>query len=172
MKRKLLGAALLVLAAGCSHGSRFGVHEFWATTTRAIAPGTSFAWHPECTKQGLGFNDPDPDLDQWIRGQIEAEMFALGYPLHTGDAKPGMILSAHVAAQTKQVGFSRLDANVGALVIEVYAPDGKLLLWRGWAESPFDYSLSPLDRQERLKTAIARILQQFASRADMQQAGS
>jgi len=172
MKRIWLGAALLVLAAGCTHGSRFKVHEFWATTTRAIAPGTSFAWDPECIERGLETNDPDPDLDQWIRDQIVAKMVALGYPLHTGEGRPGMVLSAYISSKTKQVGFSRLDAVIGALVIEVYAPDGKLLLWRGWSESPIDYSLSPLDRQERFKQAIAQILQQFADQAAMQPAGS
>lgn len=172
MKRMLLGAALLVLAAGCAHDSRFTVHEFWATTTRSIAPGTSFAWDPECIERGLGTHDPDPDLDPWIRDQIAAEMTKLGYPFHSGDGKPGMVLSAHIAAQTKQVGFTRLDAAIGALVIEVYAPDGKLLLWRGWSESPIDYSLPPVDRQKRFKRAIAQILQQFANRADMKPAGS
>jgi hypothetical protein len=119
MMKQVVGAALLVAAAGCVKGPRIEVNQFWATTTEAIAPGTSFAWDPECIKRGLGIDGPDPNIDQWIRDQIAAQMVALGYPLHTGEGKPGMILSTHVVTQTKQVGFSRVNADVGALVIGV-----------------------------------------------------
>jgi len=168
MVNKILVMASLALLAGRTPGPRFEVNEFWATTTPAVKPGTSFAWDPECIERGMGIDLADPDIDEWVRDRIEEKLVELGYPRHTGRGLPGMIISTHFVAQTKQVGFSRDQADVGAIVIEVYEPERGTLVWRGWAAAPIDYSMPPARRQERMHTAISRTLERFGSRATVE----
>jgi hypothetical protein len=51
--------------------------------------------------------------------------------------------------------------DIGSLVLDVYDPSGKQLLWRGTASETVSRSGSPEKKQERLDKAMAKLLKKF-----------
>lgn len=50
---------------------------------------------------------------------------------------------------------------VGTLLLDVFAANGKDLIWRGAAQAEIDLERSPAERKQRLESAIRSLLQKF-----------
>ena len=49
----------------------------------------------------------------------------------------------------------------GTLILDIIAPDGKTLLWRGTATAQIDESAKPKKREAKINEAVGRMLKRF-----------
>jgi len=94
--------------------------------------------------------DTDP-VDFYVAYQValdqEKELDAFG--------SPGWRFGGGMASVTTHT------VDIGTLVLDVYDPTGKQLLWRGTASESVSRSGSPEKKQERLNKAMAKLLKKF-----------
>jgi len=94
--------------------------------------------------------DADP-VDFYVAYQValdqEKELDAFG--------SPGWRFGGGMATVTTHT------VDIGTLVLDVYDPTGKQLLWRGQASESVSRSGSPEKKQERLDKAMAKLLKKF-----------
>jgi hypothetical protein len=94
--------------------------------------------------------DADP-VDFYVAYQValdqEKELDAFG--------SPGWRFGGGMASVTTHT------VDIGSLVLDVYDPTGKQLLWRGTASETVSRSGSPEKKQEKLDKAMAKLLKKF-----------
>jgi len=94
--------------------------------------------------------DADP-VDFYVAYQVamdqEKELDAFG--------APGWRFGGGMASVTTHT------VDIGTLVLDIYDPSGKQLLWRGSASETVSRSGSPEKKQEKLDKAMAKLLKKF-----------
>jgi hypothetical protein len=154
------------------------VHSFMDQRT-ALRRYRTYAW-------GVGEPVPtgDPRLDsnrfveERIRARVEEALTRRGFEKVASD-RPDMIVHYHllvaqeIQGRDPDPGYTTCAAgdcrpsvyDKGTLFVDLVDPATKLLLWRGWAESPID---GVVDNQawieERIDTTVARILRRLPNR--------
>ena len=152
----LIAALALVFGAGCaSDGDSIGatfdpLTEFPATAT----------WKWDETANRI----PDDDridaeqLDVRVRQSVAAEFAARGYT-ETAASPPTYLLSYDVGVNT---WISRTEARaIGTLSVLMRDATNDRRVWLGFVRMRIDMSLTPEQRNERLRQNIRRMLEKF-----------
>ena len=129
----------------------------------------------------------NPLLDSRIQSAIAAELTRRGYAI---SPSPDFLVAYHVGVQDKidvqtvtepygyrypyrgrgwvyPGGTTRTYVNQyaqGTLMIDIVLPRERRLVWRGTAQARVHESRTPEQRTERVREAVAKILEQFPPR--------
>lgn len=144
-------------------------------------PGTDFSkyhtykWIPE------GNRHPDEIVDQEIKQAIDQALASKGLTkTDAGNADMYVGYQASVNHEKQWNGYGEgggwrfgrgmgtatsSTIPVGTLVLDMYDPAGKLLIWRGEATKTLNPSNDPEKNQERLNKAMNKLLKNFPPKA-------
>jgi hypothetical protein len=127
---------------------------------------------------------PDQLIDQQIKAAIDAELTKKGLSKTDGD-NANLYIGYQVAiGQEKQInayntggmgwgygarwgGYGGMTTattstiNIGTLVLDMYDPAAKQLVWRGKASKTLDTNAKPDKRQKNLAKAAAKLLKNY-----------
>lgn len=115
-------------------------------------------------------------LDTRVKNAVNAQLGLKGYERKGAEA-PDFYVNYYVTTKDK-VEFRTYNSNYGTywggpgsveayqyvegmLILDVLQPDGKSVLWRGWAEAEIDLDATPERREKRINEAVAKILDRF-----------
>ena len=169
--------------------SRVGAAALFAISLACLAqsidtnyvPGTDFSKYRSYRwVQVDGAAPVDQILDQQIRQAVDKQLQSRS--LTKKDADPAdLYVGYQVGVQQEQelnaygtpgwrFGGGMADmhtstVNVGTLVLDVYDPATKQLVWRGSATETVGKSSSPEKKQERLDKAASKMLKDFPPKA-------
>lgn len=164
------GFAFVVALIACSVGDAQDV------TTNSM-PGTDFAKYHTYKWVTIGEGGhPDQILDAEIRQAVDLQLAAKGFTKVDSD-KADLLVGYQVAvtkerqwnAYGRGFGFPGFDSgiatsssiNVGTLVLGVYDPAAKQLVWVGSATKTIDDSKDPQKIQKNLNKAMQKLLKDF-----------
>ena len=129
-------------------------------------------------------DDPRIDnalLDSRVRAAVEGKLAELGYrKLESGDPDFGVVYHAAINKEIRVdtiyrshgygrygyggVGYAETlvsEYDVGSLIIDVVAPSGQKLLWRGIATAAVQPGASPEKRTKRVDQAVDKMFKRF-----------
>ena len=118
---------------------------------------------------------PDQITDKNIRAALDAQLATKG--LTKTETNPDLLIGYQVAIDKQ----TQIDAwgspgwrwgggmssattstiNVGTLVLDMYEPAKKQLVWRGTATKTLDKNASPEKRQKNLQKAMAKLMKNY-----------
>jgi hypothetical protein len=164
------GFALLAVLMACS------VTQAQDVRTNYM-PGTDFSKYHTYRWATIGTNGaPDQILDQQIKQAIDSQLAAKGLTKVDSD-KPDLLIAYQVAvtkerewnANSSGFGFPWFDGgtatsstiNVGTLILGIYDPAAKQLVWTGSATKTIDESKDPQKIQKNLNKAMQKLLKAF-----------
>lgn len=182
MKRYLLlTAAFLVIFAACS-SIRVSQDYDAATDFDALK---RFAWQFESQPKTGDARLDDQFANNRIRTAVEQTLLAAGYS-RAQKTSADFLLAYHLGIQRKiqssgpstgvglgvgrsgrygSIGFSTgsdvESYDEGLLVLDVLAPDGKTLLWRGKGTRTVDVHAKPEKKTKHIQAMVEKILKQF-----------
>ena len=139
----------------------------------------TFAWGPV---DALHTGDPRLDnnefFDEWVRGDIRAQLAARGYEEITSGA-PDLLVHYH-ANVTQEIDVREVDREyryceeadcrpyvyeAGSLLVDLMDPRTNKVVWRGWAKGGIE---GVIDNQrwmeERVDEVVARIFESLPRR--------
>jgi hypothetical protein len=140
-------------------------------------PGTDFSKYHAYKWATIGDGGaPDQILDAQIKQAIDSQLVAKGLTKVDRD-KPDLLIGYQVAltkerewnANGRGFGFPWFDGgtatsstiNVGTLVLGIYDPAAKQLVWTGSASKSIDNSNDPQKIQKNLNKATQKLLKDF-----------
>lgn len=140
-------------------------------------PGTDFSKYRTYKWVTMGEGGhPDQILDAQIRQSIDSQLAAKGFTKVDTD-KPDLLVGYQVAvtkerewnAYGRGFGFPPFDGgiatsstiNVGTLVLGIYDPAAKQLVWTGSATKTIDDNKDPQKIQKNLNKAMQKLLKDF-----------
>jgi hypothetical protein len=124
----------------------------------------------------------DQLIDQQIKAAIDAELTKKGLSKTDGDKADLYIGYQTAVGQEKQINAYNTGGggwgygarwgggmttattstiNIGTLVLDMYDPAAKLLVWRGKASKTLDMGAKPDKRQKNLAKAVAKLLKNY-----------
>ncbi len=122
-----------------------------------------------------GAMHPDQITDKNIRAAVDAELATKG--LTKTDAEASDLLVGYELAinQEKQINTwgtagwrwggttsaTTTTINIGTLVLDIYDPATKQLVWRGTATKTLDPKADPEKRQKNLQKAMTKLLKNY-----------
>jgi len=112
----------------------------------------------ELTKKGLSKSDSD-DANLYIGYQLGLSQEKQLNSFSTGGAGWGYGARWGGGMQTTTATTSTI--NIGALVLDMYDPPAKQLVWRGKATKTIDANAKPDKRQKNLAKAVAKMLKNY-----------
>ena len=169
--KRLVSVGLGVALALC------GVAAAQDVTTNFM-PGTNFSnFHTYKWVAVQGATYPNQIVDQEIKDAINSQLSAKGLTLTDSD-KADLYVGYQTAVQQQQQwnaygmgggyrwggGMATAQSstiNIGTLVLDMYNPANKQLVWTGRATKTLDPSKNPQKNQERLNKAAAKLLKNF-----------
>ncbi len=185
-----IGAALAGLLAaaalGCAKSARGDFEYAWdADPAARFETLQSFAWLPN---ERVAAGDPridDAELEKRVRERVNRELTEKGYT-HQSSGAPDFWVAYH-ASLRRRLDARAMNANygpdptrawhpdhdepqpgeyeAGTLVLDVIAPDGATLLWRGRVQTRVDPGRDSDEvRLERLDRAVEGVLARFPAR--------
>jgi hypothetical protein len=177
-RRLLATAALAAGIAAVSACAPIKVHSYMDQRTE-LRRYRTYAWG---TGDPVATGDPRLDsnrfVEERIRARVEEALSKRGFEKTASD-RPDMIVHYHLVVGQEVLpgepdpGYTTCPAadcrptvyDKGTLFVDLVDPDAKILMWRGWAESPVD---SVVDNQawmeERIDATVARILRGLPNR--------
>jgi hypothetical protein len=130
---------------------------------------------------------PNQLADQQIKAALDAELAKKGLAKTDGDKADLYVAYQLAVGQEKQVnaynmggagwgygarwgGTSMTTAttstiNIGMLVLDMYEPTAKQLVWRGKASKTLDENAKPEKRQKNLAKAVEKMLKNYPPKA-------
>jgi hypothetical protein len=155
----------------------FGVAGAQDVTTNSM-PGTNFSQfhtYKWVTVQGAQY--PNQITDQEIKDAVNSQLSAKGLTLTTAD-NADLYVAYQVSLSQQQQwnaygmgggyrwggGMATATSstiNVGTLVLDMYDPSKKQLVWTGRATKTLNPSNNQQKNQERLNKAMAKLLKNF-----------
>jgi len=168
LSRFLLVVAPLLLAA----------HVLTAQDVRSNAmPGIDFSkYHTYKWVAVQGATYPNQIIDAEIKQSIDAQLSAKGLTKTTGD-KADLYLGYQTAVSHQQQwnaygdggrwfggGMATVNSqtiNVGTIVVDMYDPSTKQLVWTGQATKTMDPSSNQQKNQKNLDKAMAKLFKSF-----------
>jgi hypothetical protein len=146
--------------------------------TSNYMPGTDFSKYHTYKWVGIeGAAHPNQIVDQQIKQAIDAQLAQKG--LTKTDADPADLYVGYQVAVDKEKQWNAYDTgggwgwgggmetatsstiNVGTLVLDMYDPAIKKLVWTGRATKTLEPSKNPEKNQEHLNKAMEKLLKQF-----------
>jgi hypothetical protein len=152
----------------------------------------TYVWHSPAGRLPVDPRLDREAFDRDIRAQVDESLAALGFRPAASGAPADLVvayrafvkLKTDVSAVNDPIGFATgwganredqglrpdsggtfaTDWEQGRLDIELLDVDGTRLLWRGSAKTELDFSNPPKERQRRLRSAVARIIEQLPPR--------
>lgn len=125
---------------------------------------------------------PDQIVDKQIRSTIDSQLAAKGLSKTDGD-KAELYISYQIAvSQEKQIDSYNMGGagwgygprwgggmqtattstiNIGTLILDMYDPGTKQLVWRGRASKTIDANAKPDKRQKNLEKGMAKLLKNY-----------
>lgn len=173
MKLAPLLLCALALLAGCSAVS---VNADYDSATDFAALRT-WSWHSQELPAGL-----DELTNRRIRAALEPALASRGLVAAAAGAKADVLVAYHVEVRQRvesdpvtygmgygwRGGYAGVATggqvrtyDEGTLHVDLVAPDGKTLLWRGSGTRVLAEKASPKEREERIREAVTKILEQF-----------
>ena len=172
-----------VLAIGCAF-------VFALVTSGAVAqdvktnamPGVDFSkFHTYKWVEIAGASHPNQIMDQEIKQSVDSQLAAKGLTKVTGD-KADLYVGYQVAVdQQKQwnaygmgggwrfgggmASATQSTIDIGSLVVDMYDPSTKQLVWTGTATKTLDPSSKQSKNEERLNKATEKLLKNFPPQA-------
>ncbi|MHC4992300.1 MAG: DUF4136 domain-containing protein, partial [Planctomycetota bacterium] len=159
----LLSLATLV---ACESEDAIKSGATWTAGVTSADVGRTFDWAP-VDRQDTG--DPRtnrPALHELLHEVIERDLASRGYALdETGT--PDFWVDYRVQRRTRLdqyrgAGFKEFEE--GTLVIYIVDPQARDAVWHGWAQARLSDDDTPEAREEKIKTAVALILEQLSGR--------
>lgn len=160
------GVALAVLC---------GVAAAQDVTTNSM-PGTNFSnFHTYKWVAVQGATYPNQIMDQEIKDAVNSQLSAKGLTVTDGD-NADLLVGYQIAMQQQQqwnaYGMGRgfgggmgtatsSTIDIGTLVLDMYNPASKQLVWQGRATKTLDPSKNQQKNQERLNKAMAKLLKNY-----------
>jgi len=137
----------------------------------------SSSYGPGITFQGLGsryaWTEKSPaqqkypaGLSELIESRLAAGLAKKGFSPAGGDA-PDFLIGYRVARREKADSSSNPHIEMtqeGSLVVEVFEPGTKKLIWRGVAKSRLEDSDTPDRRTAKVDEAVRLLMQKFPAR--------
>jgi hypothetical protein len=121
-----------------------------------------------------GATYPDQLEDKNIRAAIDAELAKKGLTAKTADPVDVLLAYQLSVEQDKEInsygagrGWRGLNqatisnVNVGTLVIDLYDPSAKSMVWQGSGTKEVSNDEDPDKRQEKLQKSVAKILKNY-----------
>ncbi len=181
-----LAGLLAAAALGCakSPGADFD-YEWDVDPSARFETLRTFAWVPD---ERVAVGDPridDAELEKRVRERVNHELADKGYT-HQASGAPDFWVAYH-ASLRRRLDARAMNANygpdptrgwhpdhdepqpgeyeAGTLVLDVIAPDGATLLWRGRVQTRVDPGRDSDEvRRERLDRAVKGVLARFPAR--------
>jgi Domain of unknown function (DUF4136) len=163
----LLSAAMLF----CRIASAQEVHYNFDTTVD-FSKYKTYKW-----VQVQGATYPDQLTDNNIKQAVDAQLAQKGLTLKSDDPVDVEIAYQTATDQEKEItgygggmgwrfgggmGMATTSTiNIGTLVVDVYDPKQKKLVWRGSGTETVNPSKDPQKNQERLQKAVAKLLKNY-----------
>lgn len=139
-------------------------------------PGTDFSGYHSYKWVAVDkASQVDQIVDQQIKSAVDKQLAAKG--LSKKDADPADLYIGYQVAMDQEKELNAWGApgwrfngmasvttstvDVGSLVLDVYDPAKKELVWRGTASETVSKSSSPEKRQEHLDKAMGKLLKKF-----------
>jgi hypothetical protein len=175
---QIVSAAVLALSVAVLSGcAPIEVHSFMDQRT-ALRRYRTFTWGASEPSTGDPRLDSNRFVEERVRARVEEALTRRGFEKITSD-RPDMIVHYHLIV-AQQVEGAEPDPGYttcapgdcrpsvydkGTLFVDLVDPVTKVLLWRGWAESPIDGVVENQTwMEERLDTTVARILRRLPNR--------
>ncbi|HLG20608.1 MAG TPA: DUF4136 domain-containing protein [Bdellovibrionota bacterium] len=126
-------------------------------------PAKAYAWHP--------LSDVHPKFDGDIRAALDRELTAHGFQKSTA-GKPDFWVGyqfkrEEMTKKTPQTfhggdySWTEKQYRLGTLIIDVFSPDQRRIIWKGWSESNYDPKLSDEKKIQMANDAIKQIVVQM-----------
>ena len=146
--------------------------------TTNFMPGTNFSnFHTYKWVSVQGANYPNQIVDQQIKDAINSQLSAKGLTLTDSD-KADLYVGYQTAVQQQtqwnaygmgggyrwgggMATAQQSTIQVGTLVLDMYNPNTKELVWTGRATKTLNPSSNPQKNQERLNKAAAKLLKNY-----------
>lgn len=146
--------------------------------TTNFMPGTNFSnFHTYKWVAVQGAEYPNQIVDQEIKDAINSQLSVKGLTLTDGD-KADLYVGYQTAMQQEKqwnaygmgggvrwgggmATAQQSTISVGTLVLDMYDPSTKQLVWTGKATKTLDPSKNPQKNQERLNKAAAKLLKNY-----------
>ena len=127
---------------------------------------------------------PDQLVDQQIKSAINAELAKKGLSKTDGDQADVYVGYQLAVSQEKQIDTYNMGGpawgygarwgggmgtattttstiNIGTMIVDMYDPAAKQLIWRGRASKTLDPKAKPEKRQKSLEKAMAKLLKNY-----------
>ena len=121
-----------------------------------------------------GAQHPDQITDGNVHSIIDAQMTAKGFTKKDADPVDLFVGYGTTVDQEKQItgygggfrfggmGMAQTQTiSNGTLLVDIYSPAGKLLVWRGTVTESLDPSSNPDTNYKRLQKALTKLLKDF-----------
>ena len=166
----------LLLIAALTSCSSMRIDSDYDTSANFSALKT-YSW---MARQPQSREDPRVDstlLESRVRAAVDRELSFKGYAKVPSE-EADFLIAYHVTREGRMQlhtmggpgwGWGGTTTHVekyeeGTLILDVIAPDGKMLLWRGTATARIDESAGAEKREKRINEAVRRMLQRFPPR--------
>ncbi len=142
---------LLAYVAGCATENDVGVSTSFDPLVRFPRQAT-FAWDEEASSCDLG-------VEHILREAANAEFRVRGYRPVDSRENPDFHLSYQCNVRT----YHRSDAPeaIGSIWLLMSEAETEQRVWSGFGEAPIYVGLTEAERRERMRAALARMLQDF-----------
>jgi len=176
MTRAVFAFAIALIACSVTHAQDVRTNYM---------PGTDFAKYRTYKWVTIGETGaPDQILDAQIKQAIDSQLATKGFTKVDSD-KPDLLIVYQAGlrkerewnAQSSGLGFpggpwfdtgtasaTSSTINVGTLVLNIYDPAAKQLVWTGSASKTIDSSKDPQKIQKNLNKAMQKLLKDFPPR--------
>ena len=168
--RTALACLLFAAIAGCAKPAPKFDYEWDSDANEDFAGLRTFAWIPE---ERVSVDDPridDAQLEKRVREGVDRQLVAKGYRPHRAAGAPDFWVAYH-ASLRRRLDVRAIDSlypgrantggeyEAGTLVIDVVAPDGATLMWRGRVQTRIDPERdSDAVRAQRLDAALEGVM--------------
>jgi hypothetical protein len=161
-----LGAIALVgvmwTLAGCNAGGPINVISYYGPGIKFSGLGTSYAWTPNQPEHTIGA----ASFHELVRNSVDKHLASRGFASNTAGTVDFWVDFRLGRGQKTYAGAIAHGETieVGSLVLEVFDPASRKLIWRGIAETRIFGSDTPEVRKQRLEAAMSALMAKFPAK--------
>ena len=150
---------------GCANPNEIQVQSAYGPGVKLGGIGDSYAWSGRPPAGRITEKSPDGSATDFVRNRVNKTLAPRGFSM-TEPAKADFLLKSIL---TRGISTDRTSAHgstyrSGTLVLEVLDPKTRKLIWRAIAYARLNDADPPDLRRERIRIAIARLMQTFPPR--------
>ncbi len=163
---RFLAAGMIALCGfGCADPNEVKVQTTYGPGVKLRGIGDSYVWSGGPPVGRMTEKTPGGSATDFVRNRVNRTLAPKGFTLtdvHRADFLLKSILTRGIS--TDRTSAHGTTYKSGTLVLEVLDPNTRKLIWRGIAYARLNDADPPEVRRERMKNAIAKLMETFPPR--------